>query len=170
MKDKFARLASVLALVIALGLALGVVYYIGLQAEEAVERSYNTSIYFEQGGAKQVVGSGGEIEIQSGATLDVQSGATATFADLYPLGYATTGSQLVYGTDTITTTGTASHGLSTVTWALCSLAEDPGTGAGDAAHCSVSVAANTVTIKTWQDDIATATVGASVNWLVIGTP
>lgn len=40
--------------------------------------SYNTPIYTEQGGAKQVVGSGGELELQSGSTLDMQSGATFT--------------------------------------------------------------------------------------------
>jgi len=35
-----------------------------------------TLVYLEQGGAKQVIASGGEIEVQSGATLDIQSGAT----------------------------------------------------------------------------------------------
>jgi hypothetical protein len=39
-----------------------------------------TLIYTEQGGAKQVVSSGGEIELQSGGALDLQSGATATMA------------------------------------------------------------------------------------------
>lgn len=38
--------------------------------------SYQPKVYREQGGAKQVVASGGEIELQSGATLEVQSGAT----------------------------------------------------------------------------------------------
>ena len=36
----------------------------------------NTTVYLEQGGDKQVVASGGEIEVQSGGTLDIQSGAT----------------------------------------------------------------------------------------------
>lgn len=38
--------------------------------------SYNTPNHTEQGGAKYVVGSGGEIEVQSGGTLDIQDGAT----------------------------------------------------------------------------------------------
>lgn len=38
----------------------------------------SVAIYKEQGGAKQVVATGGEIELQSGATLDIQSGATVT--------------------------------------------------------------------------------------------
>lgn len=39
---------------------------------------YSTKVYREQGGAKEVVASGGEIEVRSGGTLDVQSGATVT--------------------------------------------------------------------------------------------
>lgn len=38
--------------------------------------SFNTAIYKEQGGAKMVVGSGGELEVQAGATIDLQSGAS----------------------------------------------------------------------------------------------
>jgi hypothetical protein len=37
---------------------------------------YNAKVYIEQGAAKMVVASGGEIEVQSGGTLDIQSGAT----------------------------------------------------------------------------------------------
>lgn len=40
--------------------------------------SYNTLVYTEQGGAKQVVASGGEVEVQSGGILDAQSGAIVT--------------------------------------------------------------------------------------------
>ena len=39
---------------------------------------YNAKVYIEQGAAKMVVASGGEIEVRSGGTLDVQSGATTT--------------------------------------------------------------------------------------------
>lgn len=42
--------------------------------------TYNTAVYVEQGGAKQVVASGGELEIQSGGTLDMQSGLTLDLA------------------------------------------------------------------------------------------
>lgn len=37
-------------------------------------------IYKEQGGAKEVVESGGEIELKSGSTLDIQAGTTVTNA------------------------------------------------------------------------------------------
>lgn len=39
---------------------------------------YSTLVYMEQGGAKQVVLSGGEIEVQSGGTVDLQAGASVT--------------------------------------------------------------------------------------------
>lgn len=45
----------------------------------ALATAQNVAVYMEQGGAKQVVANGGEIEVQSGGTLDVQSGATSTF-------------------------------------------------------------------------------------------
>lgn len=133
--------------------------------------SYNTAIYTEQGGAKQVVATGGEIQIESGATLDVQSGATFNIGTKYPVVYASAGQQIVYGTSTLTTTATAAHGLTTVTLCLCTLGEDPETGAGDAAACTTAVSANVCTLKTWQDDFAAATeADVVVHWLVVGAP
>lgn len=44
--------------------------------EEAVPRAYQCDVYTEQGCAKYVVASGGELEVQSGGGLDVQEGAT----------------------------------------------------------------------------------------------
>ena len=46
----------------------------------AVHAQYNTKVYMQQGGAKQVVLSGGEIEVRSGGLVDIQSGATMTNA------------------------------------------------------------------------------------------
>ena len=92
--------------------------------------------------------------------------------DLYPVGFATDGQQLVYGVQDVTTSEVAAHGLTTVTWAICNLAEDPAATAGAGAHCTVSVAANEVTINVWQDDFVTAATEAdvAVHWLVIGAP
>jgi hypothetical protein len=45
-----------------------------------VSAQYNTTVYHEQGGNKEVVASGGAIEVQSGGTLELQSGATLTAA------------------------------------------------------------------------------------------
>ena len=102
-----------------------------------------------------------------------QTGTFQYGADtLYPVGYASSGQQMVYGTSTITGTATAVHGLTTVTFALSVLGEDPTSGAGDCAHATLTVSANVVTLKTWQDDFVTAATETScdVHWLVIGAP
>ena len=92
--------------------------------------------------------------------------------DLYPVGFASSGQQAVYGTDAITGTATAAHGLTTVTFALCTLGEDPESGAGDGAMCTVSISANVVTLDIWQDDFVTAATETDVviHWLVVGAP
>lgn len=245
MQEKWTNLWKIVASV---ALALGALSsaMLGLElfgggAEQVVQRAANVPIYFEQGGAKQVVGSGGELEVQSGATLDIQAGVAETHAndatftgevdfsgatltgvststlssltvngnavvtgtadlqgdvsdsagtftvadnaditgtvqygadDLYPVGYATSGQQLVYGTSSITGTATAAHGLTTVTFCVATLGEDPETGAGDAAHVTVAVAANVCTLNAWQDDWTTAATETDVivHWLAIGAP
>lgn len=88
------------------------------------------------------------------------------------LRYGTAGQQLVTGTSLVTGTATASHGLTTVTFALCTLGQDPTAGAGDGALCTVTVSANVVTLKVWQDDFVTAASeqNVDVHWLVVGTP
>lgn len=154
-------------------------FLVACKPVEPVERgSSNTKIYFEQGGSKMVVDSGGEIEVASGGTLNVDGTLEVAgefqYGDdsLYPVGMSESGYQVVLGTSEITGTATAAHGLTTVTWALCTLAEDPTAGAGDAAYCTVSVSGNTVTIKAWQDDFVTAATetDVAINWLVIGKP
>lgn len=90
----------------------------------------------------------------------------------YPLEYASGSQQLVVGTDVFTTTESAAHGLTTVTFALCTLGEDPESSGADAAMCTVSVSGNVVTVDIWQDDMVTASTEASVivHWLVVGAP
>lgn len=91
--------------------------------------------------------------------------------NLYVLGYGTTGYKVVMGTTNITGTATAAHGLTTVTWALCTLGKASHTDAGDAAWCTATVSANVVTLETWQDDAVAATEAAvPIHWLVIGLP
>ena len=128
-----------------------------------------------QPGAAGNVGVGGDLSVTGASTLSGAVTAESTIAlvsDAYPLGYASSGSQLVYGTSTITGTATAAHGLTTVTFALCTLGEDPTSGAGDGAMCTVTISANVVTLKVWQDDFVTAASEADVDvhWLVVGVP
>ena len=87
------------------------------------------------------------------------------------LQYGSSGERAVAASASITGTGTVAHGLTTVTWAVCTLAEDVGAGAGDAAYISVAISGNTVTAKAWDDDAAAATeTEVDVTCLVIGTP
>jgi len=107
--------------------------------------------------------------LSNAGALDVASTINYGADDLYPLGYAASGYQLVFGAETgVTDTITAAHGLTTVTWAMCTLAEDPDTDAGDPVACTVEVAANVVVIKLWQDDWSAGATAAAVNWLVVG--
>jgi hypothetical protein len=92
--------------------------------------------------------------------------------DLYALGHASSGQQAIYGTASITGTLAAPHGLTTVTFCLAVMGEDPTSGGGDAAHVTVAVSGNVCTLKAWQDDFVTAATEAdvAVHWLVIGAP
>ena len=118
----------------------------------------------------------GDLTVTDDSTLtdDVDIGGELNFGanDLYPVGYASDGQQIVYGTDTITGTATAAHGLTTVTLCLCTLNRDPDDDAGDAAMCTTSVSSNVCTVKLWQDDFVTAATeaGVSTHWLVVGAP
>lgn len=113
----------------------------------------------------------GGLTVSAGAS-DLASTLQYGADDLYPVGFATSGQQAVYGTDAITGTASAAHGLTTVTFALCTLGEDPESGAGDGAMCTVSVSGNVVTLDIWQDDFVTAATETDVviQWLVVGAP
>jgi hypothetical protein len=118
---------------------------------------------------------GGALAVTGASTFTgavTNSSTVALASGEYPLEYTTSGSQLVFGTDSITGTDTAAHGLTTVTFAVCTLGEDPEAGGGDAAMCTVSIAANVVTLDIWQDNFVTAATEVSVviHWLVVGVP
>jgi hypothetical protein len=104
--------------------------------------------------------------------LDVNGAINYGTNNLYPVGHASEGQQIVYGTSTITGTAIANHGLTTVTFCAATLGEDPTAGAGDAAHVSVSVSSNVCTLKAWQDDLVTAATetDVDVHWIVVGAP
>jgi len=116
--------------------------------------------------------------LELAGTLDVvgNTDLTGTLVyganNLYPVGYDTSGEQMLVITQDLTQSEViVTTGLSTITWALCTLCEDP-EAATDAAFCTVSIATNVVTGKIWQADGSTASgeVDVCVNALVIGTP
>lgn len=82
---------------VALAIALGCV---------AGLAQYATKVYFDYGGDKLVVASGGELEVQSGGTIDMQSGATigATAATI-----TTVTATTVNATTVAATSSTASY-------------------------------------------------------------
>ena len=92
--------------------------------------------------------------------------------NLYPVGYAASGEAMLVVTQDISVSEVVvSTGLSTITWALCSMCEDPA-AATAGAFCTVSITTNVVTGKVWQADGSTATDEADVcvNFYIIGTP
>ena len=92
--------------------------------------------------------------------------------NLYPVGYGTSGEEMMVVTQDVSVSEViVTTGLSTITWALCTMCEDPA-AATAGAFCTVTVSANVVTGKVWQADGSTATNEADVclNVLVIGTP
>lgn len=137
---------------------------------EFTMQSANVPIYREQGGTKEVYASGSELEIQSGATLDIQSGATVGILGGNPLLYASSGQELVCGTQTITGTADIVTGLSVTSYGVATMAADPSVGAGEAFLITVDApSTTTLTVNLWQDDVNAATVGAAVEWCAVGT-
>jgi hypothetical protein len=83
--------------------------------------------------------------------------------------------EAIYAAST-TVTGTlavaaATHGLSAITAAGCTLGATPSTSAGAPALCWVGVSGTTATITVEQDDWTTnATSPVTINYWIIGTP
>jgi len=92
--------------------------------------------------------------------------------DLNPVGFASSGQQLVYGSSLLTTSGTLTHGLTTVTFCMAMLGEDPTSAGTTAAYVTIVVAGNVCTAKVWQDDMVTASDEADVDviWFAVGAP
>jgi hypothetical protein len=92
--------------------------------------------------------------------------------DMYPLGYASSGQELVCATTTITgenQTVTVT-GLTTVTYGFAWLIADPGTSAGDPWMVTTDAAPGdgTIVVNVWQDDANAATSGAAIGYCGIG--
>lgn len=104
-------------------------------------------------------------------TDDVDIGGSVNFGsnDLYPLGYASDGYQVVCNSSTITGTGAIAHGLATPVVVLAAIADDVD---GDHARVSSTNVSATVTIKLWNTALtpAAATTPAVVDWCVVGVP
>ena len=75
---------------------------------------------------------------------------------------------MVLGVNTVTTTLTLTHGLTTPQTAFCTLIQD---SEANGATCSTTIVDSTVTLKLWKADGATAgSVGKQIAWMVTGQP
>ena len=131
----------------------------------AVIDSAGVSVLFEVRDAATpvvAVNNGGNVEMSGDLAL----------GSYYPLEYGTAGEVAVAASQDITGTAEVAHGLTTVTWAVCTLGEDPSATSGHAAHVTVAISTNVVTVKAWQDDFVTEATETDVTTycLVIGTP
>ena len=104
---------------------------------------YQTLIYTEQGGAKQVVASGGEVEVQSGGVLDTQAGATVNLL-------GRTMAVVQYNSDpNSTTTTVAITGLDATDLVFASMSK------ANSAYLKSAAAGSGVATLTWSADPGT---------------
>lgn len=109
---------------------------------------------------------GGTLGVTGATTLSSLTVSTVTAP---VIGASGSGQKCVYGTTTITGTGTIAHGLSTPAAVQLTLAEDV---TGDGARTSYTNSAGTVTGKVWTSAAtpAAASAGHSVAYHICGTP
>lgn len=109
--------------------------------------------------------------------FEVRDAATPVFSVLNGgnvtgkvLRYATAGTQIVCGSQTITDTATAVHGLTTPVYVMCNIAT--ASPVGDSTSCFGSISSSTVTVKVRNSALTPAAnaAGIAVQWCVIGTP
>lgn len=152
------------------------------------DNTYLPKVYHEQGGNREVVASGGALDVESGGEIDIESGgalkiagtdrtaALATAPAAVAAGYKVARGQHT----TVTASDTVVTGLATAVAVVASLDSDPGddpflvsASIGDQAGAP---AAGSVLIKTWQNTSGTdptptaaATFSKKVNWIAVGT-
>jgi hypothetical protein len=113
----------------------------------------------------------GDLDVDGTAyldTVDIDGDLTIGADGLYPLGYATSGQQIVCGTTaTFTTTTTvAPTGLTVTDYVIASQITTPAAGA---AFMTVSdPTTSTFVISTWESDYTAGTTGITAHWCAIG--
>jgi len=115
---------------------------------------------------------GGAVTVNDNATITgtLQYGTPG----LYPLGYASDGYQVFYGTTSLTQTVVYTDSDLSDAVVLCTLAQDVSTVAGEGAFCTARInsmvmpgSPHEVIVSVWQDDFTVATVVADVFWWVV---
>lgn len=129
---------------------------------------YQTKVYLDSGGDRQIIASGGEIDILSGGTLKVAGTDRTTQLDKAVIS-GTAGKKIVGAQVSIGATGssTVSTGLTTVDYAI------PGIVVVDANHGQVSASwsGGNVTLKMYIPGSTTASSSAgTATYFAVGTP
>jgi len=128
--------------------------------------SYNTLVYTEQGGSRQVVASGGSLDVESGGELDIESGGalklagtqiTATAAEINAAADQS-GRIVSGGTAAALSVTQAEHGDRITTLSVASgqaVTLPAATGSGTKFHfvATAAVTSNSTTIKVTGDDV-----------------
>jgi hypothetical protein len=148
------------------------------------DTSYQSKVYRTNGGDKQVVASGGVLDVESGGALkfaDVDKTALLAAAVANPLAGVAAGYRIARGVATIDAASKdIATGLTTVVTATCSLVGDPSmthnqstVTVGDQAGAP---AAGSIRIKSWKPTaandctpIAATSPFANVSWIAVGT-
>jgi len=100
--------------------------------------------------------------------VDVSGALQYGANNLYPLGYASDGYQLVLGSSTVTTTTVIVHGLTTPLYGFCTMSGS--LTDNEEQKCSVGISGSDVTIYVWKEDGTAGDSGVLVFWQVFGTP
>lgn len=144
------------------------------------DNTYQPKVYRTSGGDKQVVASGGEIDIETGGAIKV-GGVDKTSALGGAIAGIAAGYKIARGQfTTVSASDTVVTGLATVIAVIASLDSDP---LDDPFMCSASIgdqagapAAGSILLKTWKNTtgtdptpLAATTFAKKVNWLAIGT-
>jgi len=108
------------------------------------------------------------LTVSNAGNVDVVGTLQFGANDFYPLGYASSGEQIIFGSTTITNSGTVAHGLTTPSYGLCTYS---GTLTdNEEQKCSVNISGATVTVYTYKEDGSAGDSGVDIFWMVVGTP
>ena len=164
-KEKAFRVGLVLVAAAALLLSLFAVVESQTQVQEMSASGY--LLRLEDGEGTE------QFSVTDAGVADINGAVSYGSNSMYPLGYATSGQEIVCATTTITgenQTITVT-GITLVTNGFAWLITDPGAGAGDPYMVTTDAAPGdgTIVVNVWQDDLSAAASGAVIGYCGIGT-
>jgi len=138
------------------------------------DATYSPKVYKNNGGDKQVVASGGVLDIESGGALQIAGTDVTAVLATAPAAVAA-GYKIARGVHTtVDEDDTVVTGLATVVAVVASLGSDPVAGCSKVTatigNQAGAPAAGSIQIKSWEaDETVGTTFSKLVNWIAIGT-